>query len=71
MKTLNLFPSMQKRIDFIFVVKHYANDVEYSTKGMVSKTKITLILNFIIIKNSSRILLTLLMILKSITLIKI
>ena len=29
----------KKRIDFIFVVKHYANDVEYSTKGMVSKNK--------------------------------
>ena len=39
MKNFELISINAKRIDFIFVVKHYANDVEYSTKGMVSKNK--------------------------------
>jgi len=32
----------KKRVDFIFTIKHYANDVSYSTIGMVSKNKDTI-----------------------------
>ena len=56
MKNFDLISiNSKKRIDFIFVVKHYANDVEYSTKSMVSKNKDNINpLTITLLKNSSK-----------------